>query len=146
MKIVLRDDDYYYSALVGVDALVFLRGNVLVLLIGGMIVMFVVDRDDVLAVVVAAVESECAVDHYFDYPPQTPASTPSASAADVKSTNSLTQKLSLTVDVVGIDVRSVVIAVVAVDVGSHGGVVVGVFGGRVVLLIEVVVMLRLRWM
>ena len=90
MKIVLRDDDYYYSALVGVDALVFLRGNVLVLLIGGMIVMFVVDRDDVLAAVVAA-ESECAVDHYFDYPPQTPASTPSASAADVKSTKTLTQ-------------------------------------------------------
>ena len=53
----------------------------------------------------------------------------------------------MTVGVVGIDVRSVVIAVVVVDVGSHGGVVVGVFGGRVVLLIEVVVMMWIgRWM
>ena len=59
----------------------------LVLLIGGMIVMFVVDMDDVLAAVAAA---ESAVVDY-DYSPQTPASTPSASAADVKSTNSLTQ-------------------------------------------------------
>mmetsp|Transcript_17471 Transcript_17471/g.25966 ORF Transcript_17471/g.25966 Transcript_17471/m.25966 type:complete len:96 (+) Transcript_17471:191-478(+) len=95
-----------------------------------MIVMFVASTDDVLAAVVVA-ESECAVDLYYsDYPPQTPASTPSASAADVKSTKTLTQSLSLTEDAVGIDVRNDVIAVVVVDVGSRGGVVVGVFGGR----------------